>query len=233
MGANASVWSGLMPLISAHWPGRFIAPDLRGHGRSAQRSRYTVGINAADIAALIEDDPATAITLVGHSFGGVVAAVLAAELFGLPVDHVFALGVKIRWSEAERVRAQDMARRPAPAFAGRGQAIERYLKLSGLTELIDPGSPEAATGITSDAAGYRVAMDPRAYGAVGPNIERLLRMSAAPLHLAAGAKDAMVSLEAMRAIDPAAVAFPGLGHNAHVEAPHCVWQFIAQTLTSR
>jgi pimeloyl-ACP methyl ester carboxylesterase len=219
MGANASVWSGLMPLIGAY-------------GGSTQRGPYTVGMNAADIASLIDDEAADWVTLVGHSFGGAVAAVVAGELFGVPADHVFAIGVKICWTEAERGKAHDLARRPAPTFTGRDQAIDRYLKISGLAGLIDPRSPEAVAGVSSDAGGYRVAMDPRAYSAVGPKVENLLRMSRAPLHLAAGANDPMVSLEAMRAIDRDAMVFAGFGHNVHVEAPQLVWQFIEKALRS-
>ena len=74
---------------------------------------------------------------------------------------------------------------------------------------------------------YRAAMDPRAYGAVGPSIAGLLRLAAAPLRLAAGERDPMVTLEQMRRIDPAAEVFPGVGHNAHWEAPDQVWRFIA------
>jgi pimeloyl-ACP methyl ester carboxylesterase len=232
MGANASVWSRLMPLIDAYWPSRWIAPDLRGHGGSVQRGPYTVGMNAADIATLIADEAADSVTLVGHSFGGAIAAVVAGELFGVPADHVFAIGVKICWTAAERVKARDLAGRPAPTFTGRDQAIDRYLKISGLAGLIDPRSPEAAAGVSSVPGGYRVAMDPRAYGAVGPKVENLLRMSAAPLHLAAGANDPMVSLEVMRSIDRDAMTFAGLGHNVHVEAPQLVWQFIEKGLRS-
>ncbi len=38
----------------------------------------------------------------------------------------------------------------------------------------------------------------------------------------------MVTLDDMRAIDPAAVTFAGRGHNVHWEAPEMVWEFIAR-----
>jgi hypothetical protein len=37
----------------------------------------------------------------------------------------------------------------------------------------------------------------------------------------------MVTLEQMRAIDPAARTFAGAAHNAHWETPELVWDFIA------
>ncbi len=73
---------------------------------------------------------------------------------------------------------------------------------------------------------FQVAMDPRAYGAVGPSVEGLLRVAEAPLRLAAGDRDPMVTLEQMRRIDPVARIFEGVGHNAHWEAPEQVWDFI-------
>jgi pimeloyl-ACP methyl ester carboxylesterase len=64
---------------------------------------------------------------------------------------------------------------------------------------------------------------------VGPPVAAVLRQAAAPLRLAAGEKDPMVTLEQMRRIDPAARVFPGVGHNAHWEAPERVWEFIAES----
>ena len=56
LGANASVWSRMIPLIEASWQGRWIAPDLRGHGRSVHEPPYGFGMHAADIADLIASE---------------------------------------------------------------------------------------------------------------------------------------------------------------------------------
>jgi pimeloyl-ACP methyl ester carboxylesterase len=53
-------------------------------------------------------------------------------------------------------------------------------------------------------------------------------MCTAPLRLAAGSNDQMVSLKQMQVIDPAAVTIEGAGHNAHWEAPERVWQFFEE-----
>src|ERR1700674_3566151 len=79
-------------------------------------------------------------------------------------------------------------------------------------------------GAAGEAGAFRVAMDPRAHAAVGPSVPAILKSCAAPLHLAAGANDPMVTLEDMRAIDPAAIT--GRGHNVHWEAPEAVWEFV-------
>jgi pimeloyl-ACP methyl ester carboxylesterase len=227
LGANASVWSRMVPLIEASWQGRWIAPDLRGHGRSLQEPPYGFGMHAADIAGLIASEHAADVTLVGHSFGGVVAALVATGWFGPRPREVAAFGVKIDWSADEIAKMRDMAQRSVQTFATRDEAIERYLKVSGLIGLVEPSSPDASLGVAGSQGEYRVAMDPRVYGAVGPSIEGLLRLAHPPLRLAAGGKDPMVTLEQMRRIDPAARLFDGVGHNAHWEAPDQVWSFIA------
>ena len=43
LGATAEVWEGWRPLLAERWPGRWVAPDLPGHGGSAPLSRYSFG----------------------------------------------------------------------------------------------------------------------------------------------------------------------------------------------
>jgi len=226
MGANASVWERLLSIVERSWSGRWLAPDLRGHGRSLREGPYGIGAHAADVAALIEAEAPGPVTLVGHSFGGAVAALVATGWFGPRVSGVAAFGVKIEWTEPEIEKARSLAERPAPTFATREEATERYLRISGLAGLADQSSATAAAGVIAVDGRFQVAMDPRAYGAVGPSIAGLLRLAAAPLRLAAGERDPMVTLEQMQRIDPAAQLFAGVGHNAHWEAPDRVWQFI-------
>ena len=227
MGANASVWEPLLAIVEGAWSGRWLAPDLRGHGRSVREGPYGIGAHAADVAALIEAETPGPVTLVGHSFGGAVAGLLASGWFGPRVAEVAAFGVKIEWTESEIEKARAMSHRPAPAFATRDEATERYLRISGLAGLADASSATAVAGVLGDDGRFQVAMDPRAYGAVGPSIAALLRLATAPLRLAAGDRDPMVTLEQMRRVDPTARVFPGVGHNAHWEAPVQVWSFVA------
>lgn len=227
MGANASVWERMLPLVEESWRGRWLAPDLRGHGRSAREGPYGFGMHAADVAALIEAEAPGPVTLVGHSFGGAVAALVASGWFGPRARDVAAFGVKIEWTEDEIAKARALAGRPAPVFATRDEAAAHYLRISGLTGLAEASSATAAAGVIGTDGGFQVAMDPRAYGAVGPSVAGLLRLTEAPLRLAAGERDPMVSLEQMRRIDPTARVFEGVGHNAHWEAPEPVWDFVA------
>lgn len=225
LGANRAVWSRMTAIADRYWDGRWMAPDFRGHGGSPMQGPFGYGAHAADIADLIKDEDAGNVTLVGHSFGGVIAALAGAGLYGPPVNDVAAFGVKIVWSADEIAKAREMAARPAKTFATRDEAIERALKLAGLFGLADPDSDVATSGVVADGAGWRVAMDARVYGAVGPSVPDLLRL-VPRLRLAAGDKDPMVALADMQAIDPAARVIAGAGHNAHWEAPAAVWDFV-------
>ena len=225
LGANRAVWSRMTEITDAHWSGRWMAPDFRGHGRSPMQGPFGYGAHAADIADLIKDEDADNVTLVGHSFGGVIAALAGSGLYGPAVSNIAAFGVKIVWTADETTKAREMAARPAKRFATRAEAIERFLKLSGLFGLADPASDVAASGVVADGGSWRVAMDPRVYGAVGPSVPDLLRL-APNLRLAAGENDPMVKLADMRAIDPDARVIAGAGHNVHWEAPAAVWDFV-------
>jgi pimeloyl-ACP methyl ester carboxylesterase len=75
-GANHAWWAGMVPLLA---PDHHLAMiELSGNGRSDHRSHYNWQIWAAEVAAVIGRF-GTPATLVGHSMGGVVAAVAAAS----------------------------------------------------------------------------------------------------------------------------------------------------------
>lgn len=226
LGANRAVWSRMIEIADQHWDGRWMAPDLRGHGHSVMQGPYGYATNAADIAELIADEKPGSVTLVGHSMGGVVAALVGTGWYGLQVAEVAAFGVKLVWTSEEEAKARDLAERPARVFATRAEAIDRFLKVSGLIGLVDPNSEAASYGVIGSDGQWQIAMDPRCFGCVGPSIPALLKLSAAPLRLAAGAKDPMVTPVQMQAIDPAARAIADAGHNVHWEAPENIWNFI-------
>lgn len=231
LGATGAVWTRLLAQFQSAWPGRWAAPDLRGHGLSLAAAPYGFGVHAADMAELaLELSPpgeAPSVTVLGHSFGGVVGAVLGSGVFGVQVDRVVALGVKIDWTDEEVARARAMARRAPQVFGSVAEAAERHLVLAGLGQLVDPAEPVARAGVRVAGSGWTPALDPRAFGAVGPSVETLLGQCTAPLRLAAGESDPMVTAEAMRRVDPDAVVIEGAGHNAHYETPEAVWALLS------
>lgn len=227
LGANGSVWTPMLPVIERSWQGRWVAPDFRGHGRSPFAGPHGYGAHAADIAALIEQQQPGDVFVVGHSFGGVVGALLASGWFGPQVGKLFAFGVKLNWSAAEIDKAQELARKPARTFPAKAEAVERYLKGAGLFGLLSPDSDEAAAGVVAVSGGYQVRMDPRVYAAVGPSIPAIFAQVRCPFRLAAGAADPMVTADEMRELDAGAVTVAGAGHSAHVEKPEALWREIA------
>lgn len=221
LGATGAVWDGVARVLAARgW--RCLTPDLRGHGAAQHPGPYGYGNHAADLADRLAGQDMAQVTVLGHSFGGVVGAVLAGGLFGPPPARLIALGVKTDWNDAEVAGARALSAKPRAVFATRAEAQARYLKVSGLTGLVGPDAPEAQGGIVETAGGWALAMDPRAFGAVGPDIPAILAAVRCPLRLAAGADDPMASPATMRRLDPGAVLLPGLSHNAHVADPGAV-----------
>ncbi len=226
LGATRQVW--LPVLAGGHWKGRWIAPDLRGHGTSPHAASYAIGQHAADVAELI-DDVRDEIVVLGHSMGGAVALALASGWFGVQPARVFGLGIKVAWTEAEIERLNEMARMPVHHFGSESEAVQRYLKVSGLEGLVAPDTPIAQAGVRCTQNGWRLAADPATAGVGAPPMEALVRAVRCPFHLGRGEKDRMVTLAQLCAFDATAVDLEGLGHNAMVEDPAAVWRWIEET----
>jgi len=227
LGGNSAVWRRLLPFVQSRWPGRWIAPDLRGNGRSFHRAPYDFGIHAADVANLLGQNET--VVCLGHSMGGVIAMALASGWFGVQVRQVVAFGVKVEWRPEENARLRDIARSPIRWFDTRPEALQRFLRVSGLEGLIGADSDCAAHGISECNGKFRLAMDPRA-NLGGAPLAAMIRAMNAPLRFVAGANDPMVTAEQMRCYDPDAVLIEDAGHNAHVQAPERLWQLAGPIL---
>jgi pimeloyl-ACP methyl ester carboxylesterase len=223
LGANASVWDGLLPILRERWAGRWIAPDFRGHGRSSHAAPYGYGTHAADVAALLDADDD--VVVLGHSMGGVVALALATQWFGVRVHAVAAFAVKPDFDAAGIARIRAVGSAGYRWFDTREAAIERQIAVAGLRGLIAPGDPRAAIGVAESDGKFRIAMDPLANLVLGPELTDALAAAKAPVRFSAGDNDPLVTVEAMRAVAPSAHVFPGRGHNVHVEDPLALWNF--------
>jgi pimeloyl-ACP methyl ester carboxylesterase len=211
------VWDGLTALLPDAWPGRWIAPDLPGHGRSAPVPYYSFGGLAAEVARLVE--PGTPLAVLGHSLGGVVALALGSGWFGAQPSAVGGLGVKVRWTEEELSRAAEIAARPAKTFPTREEAADRALKVAGLAGLVPADGPLAAGAVVPTEGGWRPALDSAAFAVGAPDMDGMLAAARARVILAAGEHDPMSPLEHLAALVPDPFTLKGLGHNAHVEDP--------------
>jgi len=232
LGASGAVWDPMLGDARAtargldRWDGTWAVPDLRGHGRSPHGPPYSVGVHVADVATVVAETGAESVTVVGHSFGGVLGAVLASEVFGLPVRGVLAVGVKLDWTDDEIAGGHRVAQRDRRVFATRAEAAGQALRFAGLQGLLDPGDPRAQQDVVEVPGGFAAAVDPRTFSVVGADVRALMALCRAPLRLAAGSADPGTSLDAMRPVDPSATVIDGAGHNAHWERPDEVWRLL-------
>lgn len=217
LGATGDVWNAWRPLLAARWPGRWLAPDLPGHGGSPPLAEYTFDTLASAVAAVLEPDVPTVV--LGHSLGGVVGLALAADGSGVPVESVVGLGIKVAWSDEELARARVLAGRPSAAFATRQEAAARYLRVSGLTGLLSPEDDAVDVGLCERDGRWHLVVDPRAFGVGAPDMVSLLAGARAPVTLARGEHDPMNTDEQLARLGARTVTLPGVGHNAHVEHP--------------
>jgi 3-oxoadipate enol-lactonase len=74
---GAADWDGVAPAFARHW--RVYAPDLRGHGHSGWPGDYSVELMRADVLGFLDALDLNRVDLVGHSMGGLVAYLVAAE----------------------------------------------------------------------------------------------------------------------------------------------------------
>jgi pimeloyl-ACP methyl ester carboxylesterase len=224
LGANAHVFDGVTAELARRGGWAWLVTDLAGHGRSAWRSPYSFDQHAADVADLLETG--RPVVVLGHSMGGVVALELSSGRYGITVDGVVGLGIKVSWAEEELARAAALSERPPQHFPSRDEAVSRFLKVSGLAGLAPADAPVVGAGVRPGPDGWQLTMDPQGFGVGSPDMPRRMSSATCPVRLARGESDPMVSTEQLQALDPDAVTLMGLGHNAHVERPSAVLDLI-------
>ncbi|HEX6519966.1 MAG TPA: alpha/beta hydrolase [Streptosporangiaceae bacterium] len=217
LGATSDVWEGWRSLLARRWPGRWLAPDLPGHGGSPPLAAYTFDSLAAAVAGIVP--PSSRVVVLGHSLGGVVGLALASGRFPVRVQAVIGLGIKVMWSNEDLDRAQAAALRPPTWFASRDEASARYLRVSGLAGLLPADDPAVDAGLRSQDGQWRLAVDPGAFAVGAPDMPQLMAGSQARVTLARGEHDPMNTDEQLARLGVPTVTLPGLGHNAHVEGP--------------
>ena len=75
LGRSPNVWHGVMQAMKQHH--HSVAMDLRGHGRSQGRGKFSIEGWAKDVQRLIRHLELPSVTLVGHSLGTLVVQHLA------------------------------------------------------------------------------------------------------------------------------------------------------------
>lgn len=138
-------WQAALPLIpdlAADW--HVYAPDLRGHGGSSWTPRqYHVEGYAADVAAFLAGVVRFPAVLFGHSLGGQVAIMVAAQHPAL----VRALILADPPFDRAVLRAHIQANRPMTerwrALAGPGRSVAEIVAGLQQSPVVAPGAPEA------------------------------------------------------------------------------------------
>ena len=75
LGGTSNLWHGVMQAMQQHH--HCVAVDLRGHGRSQGRGKFSIEGWSKDLQRLINHLELPAVTLVGHSLGSLVVQHLA------------------------------------------------------------------------------------------------------------------------------------------------------------
>lgn len=227
LSGTGEIWGGLREILNNKWPGRWMIPDMRGHGRSAHSDIYGIASHAADMAALVAD--AEELYLAGHSMGGLVGILLASGWFGVQPKTVVTAGVKVAWTDEERSGIAKLIGMPVRWFDTEAEARERFVLVTGLKGIADPTAEFAGTGIVEEAGKWRLAADNRAAAVAFADTGDIYNAASAPIVLAAGEHDRMVSADDLRTLDKDARELSGLGHNAHIEDPAAFWALIAES----
>ncbi|QPF90724.1 alpha/beta hydrolase [Bradyrhizobium commune] len=224
---TGEAWLPVIEYVQSEWPGRWLAPDLPGHGRSCWGMPYGIGRFAAAVAELLCQ--AQPVYVLGHSMGAAVAVALASGWFGVDVKRAFALGIKLEWSREDLERSARRAVRPIRWFDDEIDAKKHYVKVSGLEGIVGSRSPMVSAGVVKEHEKWRLAADPRAHfvAAQPPN---LLSVLDSRVSFAAGELDTFISPHELRQLQPDAAIFVGAHHNSHIEQPLAVWGWIFNQL---
>ena len=226
LGCNGAVWDPLVTLLLKHGFGT-IVPDFSGHGRSGWSPHYSIERQAAAVAAAVPRG--RPVKVIGHSMGATVGLLLASGRFGVDVSNLFAVGMKIDWSQEEMDRMGEI--RPMRLFPTREEAAQRFLRVTGLAGLIGEDHRCVQVGLVSEPSGFRLATDPKTVSVVREPVAPLLasaRASGLPLRLACGSEDRLLDVASLRRWDDETLVFHGYGHNVHIVAEVMMEAFLAQ-----
>ncbi|GCB45842.1 alpha/beta fold hydrolase [Streptomyces sp. NL15-2K] len=189
-----------MAPLAAHLSDRFdvIAYDRRGRGESGDTAPYAVAREVEDLAALIDAAGGEA-SLYGISSGG--ALVLRAAASGLPVRRVAVYEVPFAVYEGGAAERAEYTERldEALGHGRRGDAVELFLRLTGLAEEMIQGARHSPMWAGLEAIAPSLAYDNAVMGDGLVPSERLASITVPVLSVAGGASPAWMR-EAARAV---------------------------------
>ncbi|MFI8190526.1 alpha/beta fold hydrolase [Streptomyces sp. NPDC085946] len=202
--------------------------DRRGRGGSGDTAPYAVEREVEDLAALIEAAGGEA-ALYGVSSGGALA--LRAAASGLPVRRVAVYEVPFAMSEEDAAERARYTERLTEALGQdrRGDAVELFLRLTGLAEAVIQGARQSPMWADMEALAPSLAHDDAVMGDGRPPRERLASLTVPVLALAGGESPAWMR-EAARAVAQAAPegTYRVLEGQTHVVDPNVLAPVLAE-----
>ena len=230
LGGAANVWHGVMQPLQQHH--HCIAMDLRGHGRSQAKGKFSISGWAKDVEKLIRHLELPAVTLVGHSLGTLVVQHLAQKNPDIVEQLVLVGGISYFQPHTNE------------AYLERADAVERdgmdALVDSWLAGAVSPQSHATLSGGVGLLRELFLRNDPSAYAkscralAEAPTIRR--DELGQPTLIITGAHDRSTPLamteELKRSIPVSRVhVLPDVGHWSPIEAPGAVAAAVLEFLT--
>lgn len=204
--------------------------DLRGHGRSLAEGLEadTLEQCAADVLELVPEVTPPVRAVVGHSFGGKVAMLLAARLPSLEqvvlLDSAPGTRLDFRGSELTMQVLGTLERAPE-TFETR-EAFTRHLEASGLTKDL---AQWLAMSVVRDGSRYRFGPSvPRIRALLEsyfstdcwPRLEAVAQAGAPRLHFVVGGRSLVYDEQELthaRRLDAGLTVLPSAGHWVHVD----------------
>ncbi|MFJ9201530.1 alpha/beta fold hydrolase [Streptomyces flaveolus] len=202
--------------------------DRRGRGESGDTAPYAVEREVEDLAALIEEVGGEA-SLYGISSGG--ALVLRAAASGLPVRRAAVYEVPYAMDDdSARARAEYTERLGEALGQGRrGDAVELFLRLTGLGEEMIRGARQSPMWAGMESVAPSLAYDDAVMGDARVPRARLAEITAPVLALA-GDAGAEWMREAARAVADAVPegTYRTLGGQSHMVEPGVLAPVLAE-----
>jgi len=209
-----------------------ITYDRRGRGGSGDTAPYSVAREVEDLAALIDAAGGEA-SLYGISSGG--ALVLEAAASGLPVRRVAVYEVPFAVHEGgAKERAQYTERLTEALGNGRrGDAVELFLRLTGLAEEMIQGARQSPMWTGMEAIAPSLAYDNAVMGDGLVPRARLASIGVPVLSVAGAASPAWLR-EAARAVAETAPrgTYRSLEGQTHMVDPHALAPVLAEFFSS-
>ncbi|WP_067673046.1 alpha/beta fold hydrolase [Nocardia miyunensis] len=157
--AHAGWWIHVAPVLAADHD--VVVMELSGHGDSAHRTSYSAQSWSAEIAAVVGRLGAGPVHVVGHSMGGLVAMLAAAEY----PEAVRSL-LLIDSSVVSRPVLRPLSRQVFH-YRSHAEGIARFrLRPRGTIADDETLARIAAAGLREDAEGWRWKFDPYAMGRI-------------------------------------------------------------------